>query len=142
MPSVSETVNEGKPRGSVPGVVLAAAILLALGGGLVALTGLANGPWRTLGEQLTSGFAIGWGGVNVFLAYHLYKGRRWAWIVVLVLCALGVVLGVIRTVGSGARGVQTVVWPIVYAALLLTRPARSWFTAGRPAPPPEPAPQT
>jgi hypothetical protein len=145
MPAVSEAINEDAPeppaRAAVPGVVLAAAILLALGGGLAALTALVNGHWQTLGEQFSYGFTVVWGGLNVLLAHQLYRGRRWARTVVLVLCGIGVVLGVVRTIGGGARGVQLVAWPIIYAALLCTRPARSWFAAGRPARDPEPGPE-
>lgn len=48
---------------------------------------------------------------------------------VLVLC--GVALAVIRLFGSGvSSAVGTLAWPVVYAILLNTDTARSWFRAG------------
>jgi hypothetical protein len=136
MLAMSETVNEHTPevprRRPVPGVVLATVVLLYVGGGLVVLTALVNGHWKTLAEQLTNGSAVGFGALNIVLAYHLYKRRRWARTTVLVLCGIGVALGIVRVIGAGARGVQSVVWPIVYAVLLSTPRARAWFAGADP----------
>jgi|SRR6266536_3877388 hypothetical protein len=138
MPPVPEQVDESMPeqppRPAVPGVVLAAVILLYVGGGLIVLSGLIGGSWHTLGEQLTNGIAVGFGALDIVLGYHLYKGRRWAWITVLVLCGIGVALGIVRVVGGGSRAIQTLVWPVVYAALLNTPSARAWFAATRSTP--------
>jgi hypothetical protein len=65
------------------------------------------------------------------LARAVQRGRRWARRAVLVLCGLGVALAAIRLFGSGlSSAVGALAWPVVYAILLNTDTARSWFRTG------------
>jgi len=113
-----------------PGTVQAAAILLYVGGAftvLFALTGLGSG---TLGGLLRSGAYALLGILYVGLARAVQRGRRWARRTVLVLCGFGIALAVVRLFASGASSaVGTLAWPAVYAILLNTETARSWFRA-------------
>jgi cell division protein FtsW (lipid II flippase) len=136
MPAVSSPEGQpsdadGSQRASAPGVVLAAAILLYVGGGLTvlsALTGLMSG---TVGSLLRSGVYALLGLLYVGLARAVQRGRRWARRTVLVLCVLGIALAGIRLFGSSlSSAVGALVWPAIYAILLSTETARSWFRAG------------
>ena len=118
-------------RASAPGTVQAAAILLYVGGGLILVFTLAG-----LGSEapLRSTAYVLFGLLYVGLAYAVHRGRRWARRVVLVLCTLGVALAGIRLVATGvSEAVSTLAWPMVYAILLSTAPARAWFHQNRPA---------
>jgi len=141
MPAVSspdqESDPEGQPshadasrRASAPGAVRAAAILLYVGGALTvlfALTGLTSG---TLGSLLRSGAYVMLGLLYLGLARAVERGRRWARRAVFVLCGVGVALAGIRLFGSGvSSAIGTLAWPVVYAILLNTDTARSWFRA-------------
>jgi hypothetical protein len=142
MPAVSSPDQEREPEGhpshadrsrraSAPGTVQAAAILLYVGGALTvlfALTGLTAG---TLGSLLRSGAYVLLGLLYLGLARAVQRGRRWARRAVLVLCGLGVALAAIRLFGSGlSSAVGALAWPVVYAILLNTDTARSWFRTG------------
>ena len=115
---------------SAPGPVQAAAILLYVGGALTvlsALTGLLSG---TSGALLRSGAYLLLGLLYLGLARSVQRGRRWARRAVLVLCALGAALAGVRLFGSGlSSAVGALAWPVVYAILLSTDSARSWFRA-------------
>jgi TRAP-type C4-dicarboxylate transport system permease small subunit len=116
---------------SAPGTVQAAAILLYVGGALTvlfALTGLTSG---TLGGLVRTGTHVLLGLLYLGLARAVQRGRRWARRAVLVLCGIGVALAGIRLFGSGvSSAVGTLAWPVVYAILLTTDSAQSWFRAG------------
>jgi hypothetical protein len=122
---------DASPRASAPGTVQAAAILLYVGGALTvlfALTGLTSG---TLGGLLRFGAYVLLGLLYLGLARAVQRGRRWARRAVLVLCGVGVALAGIRLFGSGvSSAVGALAWPVVYAILLNTDTARSWFRAG------------
>jgi hypothetical protein len=118
-------------RASAPGAVQAAAILLCVGGGLTvvfALAGLGSG--ALLRSAAYALYGLLWLG----LGYAVHGGRRWARRAVLVLCTVGAALAGIRLVVSGvSEGISALAWPLVYAILLSTTPARAWFHRDRPA---------
>jgi hypothetical protein len=122
---------EASRRASVPGAVQAAAILLYIGGALTVLFALTGLTSASLGRLLWTGAYVLFGLLYLGLARAVQRGRRWARRVVLVLCGVGVVLAGIRLFGSGASSaVGTLAWPVVYAILLNTDTARSWFRSG------------
>jgi hypothetical protein len=92
---------------------------------LSALSGLGAG-WsagvlRFGGYLLLGLLYLGLGGA-------LQGGKRWGRRAVLVLCGLGVVLAIAHLIAGDTRGgIAALVWPAVYAILLTTESARSWF---------------
>lgn len=139
MPVVSSPDQESEPEGqpshadapqrsSAPGTVQAAAILLYVGGVLTVLSALTGLGSDTLGGLLRPGAYVLLGLLYLGLARAVQRGRRWARRTVLVLCGVGVALAVVRLVASGASSaVGALAWPAVYAILLSTDTARSWF---------------
>jgi len=124
-----ENESQGQPaRAAAPGAVQAAAILLYVGGALtvlLALTGLGSG---TLSGLLRSGMYVLLGLLYLGLACAVQRGQRWARRAVLALCGVGIALAVVRLFASGvSSAVGTLAWPVVYAILLSTDTARSWF---------------
>jgi len=118
-------------RAPAPGAVQALVILLYVGGGLTVVLTLAR-----LGSDtpLQSTAYVLFGLVYVGLAYAVQRGRRWARRTVLVLCTLGVAVAGIRLVATGlSAAISTLAWPMIYAILLSTAPARAWFHQDRPA---------
>ncbi|GGO57980.1 hypothetical protein GCM10012287_55080 [Streptomyces daqingensis] len=112
----------------VPGVVQAAAILLYVGGALAILSGL----WRLFPGGMVGAVgglaAILGGALSLGLGRALQLGRRWAWKTVLVLCAVGIALAVVRVFFEPLlSGASDITWPVVFAILLGTRTAREWF---------------
>jgi hypothetical protein len=110
---------------SAPGVVLAAAILLGLGGALAALGALVRGAWAAGSTWL----ALGIGALYLVIAYHLYRGNRWAWLATLVLCGISLGTGLLQLAGGVRSGLVTVAGAVLYGVLLTVPPARRWFTA-------------
>ncbi|SCG66997.1 hypothetical protein [Micromonospora inositola] len=117
------------PAGKAPGPVLAAAILLYVGGGLTLLYGL-------VGNRVSGGFSgllppwalVLYGLLYVGLGWGVQHGRRWARRTVLVLCGVGVALAAVKLAAGGkASAVVDLLWPLVYVALLCTEAARDWF---------------
>jgi hypothetical protein len=111
---------------SVPGVVVAAAVLLGLGGALAVLGAFLRGAW---GSGVTWA-AIGIGAGYLALAFHLYRGRRWAWLVTLVLSGIGIGLGLLQ-ISAGARTGLTSLGAAVLYTVLLTLPASRRYFARR-----------
>ena len=122
MPVVSSPASHAP----APGTVQAAAILLYVGGALTALVAL-----TAFGSPLRAGVYLLLGALYLGLARAVQLGRRWARRAVLALCLVGVALAVIRLIGSGvSSAVGTLAWPVVYAILLNTDTARSYFAPG------------
>ncbi|MEV0715114.1 hypothetical protein [Asanoa sp. NPDC050611] len=114
-----------------PGPVLAASILLYVGGGLTVLGALVSLP---SGSPLRSALYAVYGLLYVGLGEAVRRGRRWARRAVLALCAVAVALAVARLFGGGVfAALSSLVWPTVYAVLLSTPEARSWFARHQPA---------
>jgi hypothetical protein len=145
MPCVSDSLDSGdQPPGeipvaspsagaAVPGTVLATAILLGIGGVLTvvyALAGVNSGGYMR--RLLPSwGYAL-YGLLYVWLGWAVRRGRPWARRVVLVLCGIGAALALLRVFFAGpAAAVTDLAWPAVYAVLLNTESARSWFKTVR-----------
>jgi hypothetical protein len=134
---VSNLDQDGEPDGepprrrSAPGIVVATAVLLYVGGALTvlyALTGIGASPLR-------SGVYLLVGVLYLGLARAVQRGRQWARRAVLVLCGAGVALAGLRLFASGvSSAVGALAWPVVYAILLNTDAARSWFRPARPEP--------
>src|SRR5689334_882551 len=80
------------PRAPAPGTVLAAAILLYVGGALTVLSSLTGLTSGTSGGLLRSGMYMLLGLLYLGLARAVQRGRRWARRAVLVLCVIGVAL--------------------------------------------------
>lgn len=128
-----------RPAGAsqAPGPVLAAAILLYVGGALTMLSGLSGA--RSSGvvsRMLPPAVLVLYGVFYLLIARGVQQGRRWARTTALVLAGLGVAIGALRAVAAGpAAGALELAWPIVYLILLNTAAARAWFR--RPQPPRE-----
>ncbi len=125
---------EGEPseantprRRSAPGVVQATAILLYVGGSLTVLFALTGIRSATAGDLLRSGAYLFLGVSYLGLARGVQRGRRWARRTILVLCGIGVVLAGVRLASGMSSVAGTLAWPVVYAILLNTGAARSWF---------------
>jgi len=114
-------------RTSIPGVVLATVLILAISGTLQVLSGIAGG-WTSAGV----GLSVVYGALNVFLAYHLYRRRRWARVGILLLCGYGAVLAVDWMVRGLPAGIEALRGPIVYPILLFLPAARAWFAKSTP----------
>ncbi|WP_147315654.1 hypothetical protein [Asanoa ferruginea] len=111
-------------RPSPPGTVLAAAILLYIGGGLAILSGVIGlGRWPLLFALLN----LLLGALYVGLARAVQTGRSWARTIVLVLSGLAIAVALVRLVTGGPGAIGALAWPIAYAVLLCTDSARAWF---------------
>jgi hypothetical protein len=146
MPLVTDPPEDaGQPPGEMPGTdppagatvpatVLAASILLYVGGALTfvyALAGVRTG--GLVRGLLPSSAYAAYGLLYVGLGWAVGRRRRWARRTVLVLCGIGVALALVRLVAGGfAAAVPGLAWPVVYAVLLSTDSARSWFRATPP----------
>jgi hypothetical protein len=118
-----------------PGSVQAAAILLYVGGGLTVLSTLLGFASGTLGGVLRSAVYLLFGVLYIALARAVQRRRRWARRLVLVLCGFGVALAGFHLFDSGIySAVAALAWPMVYAILLTTETARSWFHRPNPEP--------
>jgi dolichol kinase len=122
MPVVSSPEMPARP--SPPGTVLAAAILLYIGGGLAILSGVIG-----LGRSalLFALLNLVLGALYVGLARAVQTGRSWARTVVLVLSGLAIAVALVRLVAGGPGAIGALAWPIAYAVLLCTDSARAWF---------------
>jgi hypothetical protein len=124
------------PREDVPGAVLAASILLYVGGALTvvyALVGI-HGGGLVRGLLPGSGYAL-YGLAYVGLGWAVRRGRPWARRTVLVLCGIGAALALVRLFHAGpASAVRGLAWPAVYASLLSTEKSRAWFRRRGPEP--------
>jgi ABC-type enterochelin transport system permease subunit len=108
--------------------VLAAAILLYVGGGLTTLSALIA---VVRGILLPPLLFLLLGVLYLGLARAVQRGRPWARPVVLVLSGLGIAVAVVGLVVGGLGAIGGLAWPIAYAVLLSTDSARAWF---RPTP--------
>jgi len=123
--------------------VQATAILLYAGGAITLLSALVG---AVRGRPAALVYAV-LGALYLLLARKIQLGRPWARRTVLVLCVIGLALGLLRLAAAGSQGAlwsvgsQGALWsvgsPVVYAVLLFTPPARAWFR--RPDPPAGPA---
>ena len=130
----------------------ATAILLYAGGAITLLSALVG---AVRGRPAALVYAV-LGALYLLLARKIQLGRPWARRTVLVLCVIGLALGLLRLAAAGSQGAlwsvgsqgalwsvgsQGALWsvgsPVVYAVLLFTPPARAWFR--RPDPPAGPA---
>ncbi|MEU7905092.1 hypothetical protein [Actinoplanes sp. NPDC049118] len=118
---------DSEPPAGAPGTVHAAAILLYVGGALTLVFALTSG---ARGSLLRSAAYVLIGLLYLGLARAVQRGRRWARRAVLVLCGAGVALAGFRLFDSGiSAAAGDLAWPMVYAILLSTDAARSWFRA-------------
>lgn len=108
--------------------MLAAAILLYIGGGLTTLSALIA---VVRGILLPPLLFLLLGVLYLGLARAVQTGRPWARPVVLVLSGLGIAVAVVGLVVGGLGAIGGLAWPIAYAVLLSTDSARAWF---RPTP--------
>ena len=112
----------------------ATAILLYAGGAITLLSALVG---AVRGRPAALVYAV-LGALYLLLARKIQLGRPWARRTVLVLCVIGLALGLLRLAAAGPqRALWSVGSPVVYAVLLFTPPARAWFR--RPDPPAGPA---
>lgn len=131
---MSET--DGAPKVPVPGVITALSVLLFVGAGVLALSALV----QAIGHDLTGTLrAVEYGAFAVLylvLGLTIRRGRRWARVVLIVLCVLGLLLAVPAILGSPQGALVRVGSSVIYLVLLGTREARDWF---RPRPTADPA---
>ena len=118
----------------VPGVITALSILLFVGAATLVLA-VPRFDWRSLGGALSGLEYVVFAALYVVLGLKLRQRRRWARLVLVVLCVLSGLLAVVTLVAGGAEaGLGRLIWPVIYLALLATPQAREWFR-----PPPDPA---
>jgi hypothetical protein len=121
---VSEPAVAAAPgRASPPAVIQVFVILLYIGGGLVVLAALTR-VWHSPVQLVTLAIGLGY----LLLARKVQLGRRWARILMLVLCGIGVVKAAfVFAFGPGVvEAVSALAWPVVYVILLNTKDARAW----------------
>lgn len=86
----------------MPGVVLAAAILLAFSGGMVILSVAAGSSTGGLLGAVLPGWAYALCGLMYLgLAGGVYRGLRWARTATVVLCWVGILVAVVHYFGAG-----------------------------------------
>ena len=64
---------------------------------------------------LVSVILIPLGIANLVVAYGLWKGKRWAWTITLVLSFIGIALGL----ASIATGTIIAIWPVIINAIVV-----------------------
>jgi uncharacterized membrane protein (DUF2068 family) len=64
---------------------------------------------------LVSVILIPLGIANLVVAYGLWKGKRWAWTITLVLSFIGIALGL----ASIATGTIVAIWPVIINAIVV-----------------------
>lgn len=106
-----------------PVVIQVFVILLYIGGGLVVLSALTR-VWHSPLQAVALAVGLGY----LLLARKVWLGRRWARILMLVLCGVGMVkAALVLGFGGGlVEAVSALAWPVVYAVLLNTKDARAW----------------
>jgi hypothetical protein len=126
MPHVAKPPQRTPP--APPTAVLAAAVALAIAGGLIIVFALIGTPGGGgLAVELPLAVALSYGLAHLAVAWALRIGLPWARRAALVLCAVGIVLALLRMSASPAAGLAELAWPIIYGALVSTRSARRWF---------------
>ncbi|MGI5243325.1 hypothetical protein [Dactylosporangium sp. CA-139066] len=118
-----------------PPLVTVLAILLYIGGGLVvvyALVGLGSSAGAVTSMLPVWGQAL-YGSLYVGLARALQVGLRWAWLVTMALCWVGLAVAVLYVFARGPQAaVAQGIWPAVYLVLLTRSSVRAWFAANLP----------
>lgn len=111
----------------VPGIITALAILLYVGAATLGLSAFRfdrqdlGGILRALEYAL---FSV----LYVVLGLKVRQRRRWARLVLLLLCGWSGLLAVAALIaGSPYTAVTRLIWPVTYLVLLGTRVARQWF---------------
>ena len=64
---------------------------------------------------LVSVILVPLGIANLVVAYGLWKGKRWAWTITLVLSFIGIALGL----ASIATGTIVAIWPVIINAIII-----------------------
>src|SRR2546423_9738152 len=64
---------------------------------------------------LVSAILVPLGIANLVVAYGLWKGKRWAWTITLVLSFIGIALGL----ASIATGTIVAIWPVIINAIII-----------------------
>lgn len=64
---------------------------------------------------LVSVILVPLGIANLVMAYGLWKGKRWAWTITLVLSFIGIALGL----ASFATGTIVAIWPVIINAIVI-----------------------
>jgi uncharacterized membrane protein (DUF2068 family) len=64
---------------------------------------------------LVSVILVPLGIANLVVAYGLWKGKRWAWTITLVLSFIGIALGL----ASIATGTIIAIWPVIINAIVI-----------------------
>lgn len=64
---------------------------------------------------LVSVILVPLGIANLVMAYGLWKGKRWAWTITLVLSFIGIALGL----ASIATGTIVAIWPVIINAIVI-----------------------
>ncbi|MFG2045707.1 hypothetical protein [Dactylosporangium sp. NPDC048998] len=113
-----------------PPPVTVLAILLYVGGGLVivyALIGMGSSAGAVTSMLPAWGQAL-YGALYVGLARALQLGLRWARLVALALCWVGLAVATVYLFARGPQAaVAQAVWPATYLVLLTRSGVREWF---------------
>ncbi len=96
--------------------------MLAAGAGILALGGAAGGIFAALGVVL-GGVMLIMGLFQIFVAWGLWTGRSWAWILALIFSVLGVIFAII----SLPNGIISLLINGVIIYYLFTKPVKAFF---------------
>lgn len=111
----------------VPGVITALAILLYVGAATLLLSALRFDQQDLAGLLRALEYAL-FSVLYVVLGLKVRQRRRWARLVLLLLCGWSALLAVTGLIaGNPQTAISRLIWPVTYLVLLNTRVARQWF---------------
>ena len=100
--------------------------MLAGGAGLLALGGTLGGIFAALGVVL-GGIMLLLGLFQLFVAWGLWTGKRWAWFLALIFGILGIIFGLLSLIGGNVTSVVSLLINAVIVYYLYTQPVKAFF---------------
>ena len=102
-------------------------VLLLVAGATLAIIGFAMSPAFAFMLIPLSIVLFAFGAFSFILAYGLWEGRRWGWVLAIILAVIGLALGVLSLLGGELASVATIVIEAIILIYLSTYNVRAFF---------------
>lgn len=130
--TVANQVFATPPGKTRPLGVTILAILNALGGIMTLIGGVAaigvtsTGIFASLGI-IVGGFTIIIGLFQLIVAWGLWTGKKWAWLLALIFGILGVIFGILGLIGGGMTGIVSLLINAIIVYYLMRPEVKAFF---------------